>query len=151
MSKKVKKLNTVEEVTEAITTDPQLEMTSIAPTEKTAVAASGKEEKKEETTKNEKETQKKAAKPAKKTAEKKTAEKKTAKETKETKAAVEQMFIQYAGNEYATSMIYANIKDAWVAAGHKVANIKSLNVYVKPEENAAYYVINDKETGKINL
>lgn len=147
MSKKVKKLNTVEEVTEAITTDPQLEMTSIAPTEKTAVAASEKEE----TTKTEKETQKKAAKPAKKTAEKKTAEKKTAKETKETKAAVEQMFIQYAGNEYATSMIYANIKDAWVAAGHKVANIKSLNVYVKPEENAAYYVINDKETGKINL
>lgn len=150
MSKKVKKSNATEEVIENKTLETaQVELTETMTTEnKETVAPEKTEEPKKEA--------KKTAKTTKKAAEKKATEKKASKvatkEAKETKTApVEQIFVQYAGNEYATSMILANIKDAWVAAGHTVSSIKSLNVYVKPEENAAYYVINDKETGKVNL
>ena len=32
-----------------------------------------------------------------------------------------------------------------------VDEIKKLSVYIKPEENAAYYVVNDKVQGRIGL
>lgn len=35
--------------------------------------------------------------------------------------------------------------------GHRASSIKTLDLYVKPEDGAAYYVINGKETGKIEL
>jgi len=35
--------------------------------------------------------------------------------------------------------------------GGNVDEIKKLSVYVKPEENAAYYVVNDKVQGRIGL
>lgn len=43
------------------------------------------------------------------------------------------------------------VKEIYVADGHRESSIKSLQVYVKPEENAAYYVINDKINGRIDL
>ena len=30
-------------------------------------------------------------------------------------------------------------------------NVRSLNVYIKPEDNAAYYVVNGKVSGKVDL
>ncbi len=81
---------------------------------------------------------KKAAKaPAKKTAAKAPAAKKAA------KAAV---YIQYAGFEKSVDEIVEAAKKAATVA------VKDVAVYVKPEENAAYYVINGgEETGKIGL
>lgn len=40
---------------------------------------------------------------------------------------------------------------AYVADGHRASSIKSLQVYLKPEESAAYYVINSKYAGKVDL
>ena len=34
---------------------------------------------------------------------------------------------------------------------HKRTPITSLKLYLKPEENAAYYVINEKDTGKVDM
>lgn len=59
--------------------------------------------------------------------------------------------VEYAGKQYEEKAILSGIKDAWVAAGKKVKDIKDLSVYIKPEESAAYYVINGKESGKIAL
>ncbi len=42
-------------------------------------------------------------------------------------------------------------KNAWVAEGHRASSLKSLDVYVKPEDSAAYYVVNGKAAGKIDL
>ena len=36
-------------------------------------------------------------------------------------------------------------------AAHKRTPITSLKLYLKPEENAAYYVINEKDTGKVDI
>ncbi len=59
--------------------------------------------------------------------------------------------VQFQGNEVAVSTIEENVKAQFVAEGHKASSIKSLDIYVKPEEHAAYYVINGTETGRVSL
>ena len=94
------------------------------------------------------------AEPVKKTAAKKeTAKKTTAKKTvKAEKPAVTQnIYVQFAGKEIPTADLVAKATEEWVALGHRASSIKSLDLYVKPEDMAAYYVINGKESGKIAL
>ena len=61
-------------------------------------------------------------------------------------------YVEYAGKQVEEKDIIARVKELWVADGNKVKDLKTLNLYVKPEENAAYYVINDDAvSGKIEL
>lgn len=64
---------------------------------------------------------------------------------------LEQVYFQYAGTELSTQTILEQVKQIWVSAGQDLSAIQTLNLYIKPEENVAYYVINDIETGKIDL
>ena len=98
----------------------------------------------------------KAEKPAEKTVEKKEpAKRAAAKKTKTVKAekpaVTQNIYVQFAGNEFLTSDLVAKVTENWVALGHRASSIKSLDLYVKPEDMAAYYVINGKESGKIAL
>lgn len=89
-----------------------------------------------------------------KTAAKKTAAKvATKKETKaaEKEALVPEVYIQYTGREANEKDVIERIKAAYVAEGHRAGSIKSLRVYFKPEEDAAYYVINQKYPGRVSL
>lgn len=61
------------------------------------------------------------------------------------------LYVQFAGNEATEADIINKVKAAYVAEGHKESAIKEINLYVKPEEYAVYYVINDKASGKVNL
>ena len=61
------------------------------------------------------------------------------------------MFIEYQGLQIEEKDILAKIKELWVKDGNKIKDIKELKMYVKPEEFAAYYVINDDKSGKIDL
>ena len=89
---------------------------------------------------------------AKKTAEKVVAAKKTAVTKKAEKTPlVPQIYLQFAGNEADQESIVNAIKDKYVAEGHRASAIKSLQIYLKPEENAAYYVINQKSMGMVPL
>lgn len=115
----------------------------------------------DETVKTEEVVEKKA--PAKKTAAKKTTtkkaaadedvavEKKATKKTTAKKAADVEVFIQFAGNQAVQKDVEDRIKAAFVAEGHKESAIKSIKIYVKPEENAAYYVINEDNVGRVDL
>lgn len=88
-------------------------------------------------------TEKKA--PAKKAAGKKTAAKKTtAKKEIKVKTVVE-----YYGKQVDEKDIIADVKKAWTKAGNKVGDIKTMELYIKPEEAAVYYVINTTETGAV--
>ena len=82
-----------------------------------------------------KETAKKA--PAKKTATKKA----------EPKATV---VLQYGGREILAKDVLAEATKAF-KKGNRGVDIKTIKVYVKPEENAAYYVVNEDLGGKIDL
>ena len=92
---------------------------------------------------------KKAAEPAAK------AVKKVADEAKKTvskavkKEAAANVVLQFAGREVAMKDVLEAAKKAY-AASNKAA-IKDITLYVKPEDNAAYYVVNGDVTGKIEL
>ena len=89
---------------------------------------------------------KKAA-PAKKT----TTTKKATTAKKETVKKETVITIQHQGNEITVASVEEKVTAAFVAEGHKASTIKTLNIYVKPEEYAAYYVINDEFTGRVYL
>lgn len=62
-----------------------------------------------------------------------------------TEKSTESVYIQFAGAEYDLSVIKENIKRNWTEkTGKKESDIKELQIYVKPEETAAYYVINNE-------
>ena len=96
-------------------------------------------------------TTKKAAAPKKPAAAKKPAEKKApAKAAK--KEAEQEMILQFGGREIKEKDLYERIQQIWTEGyGKKAEELKSLKVYVKPEEFTAYYVINDDVTGSIDL
>ncbi|MBE5843857.1 MAG: hypothetical protein E7302_06685 [Butyrivibrio sp.] len=60
-----------------------------------------------------------------------------------------EFFVQYKDYEIRAEDIAAKIREDYIAEGNKASDIKELQVYLKPEENAAYYVINHKDTGKL--
>ena len=60
------------------------------------------------------------------------------------------LFVEFNGSKVEDKTIVAAVKKEWTEAGHKVGEIKTMDLYVKPEEAAVYYVINETETGKVN-
>ena len=59
--------------------------------------------------------------------------------------------LQHYGKDTNINEIIDNVKKAYVADGHKATSIKSLNVYLKPEDGFAYFVINESYAGKVDL
>lgn len=94
-----------------------------------------------------------------KTTVKKAASKKTvsAKKTSVRKAAKKvelktEMFLQFAGKEYTDKEILQKVKEVWTKVlKNKVSDMKDVKIYLKPEESAAYYVINGEATGRVDL
>lgn len=116
----------------------------------TKAAAKEAEVKAVETAAVETETKKTTAKkaPAKKAetkAETKTTAKKATAKAEEVKAVVN---FQFAGKSYTTDDLVKIAKDVWVYDLNKdLADFKTVELYVKPEESTAYYVVNEEVTG----
>ncbi|MGN0316606.1 MAG: DUF6465 family protein [Lachnospira sp.] len=89
--------------------------------------------------KSKKETTKKAATKTKVT-------KKTTKAADTTKTVKTEVYIQYAdcqaNEDTIVKMVMDQVKDI---------KVKSLKLYIKPEDNACYYVVNDTVEGKVDL
>ena len=89
---------------------------------------------------------KKAAKPA---------AKKPAAKKPVTKAAAEiktNIVLQYADKNVTFDTLVENAQNVCqYDMGKKLADIKKLDIYVKPEENTVYFVVNDKELGNYGL
>ena len=60
-------------------------------------------------------------------------------------------FVEYNGKQVEEKELIANIEKVWVEAGNKVGDIKTLELYIKPEEATVYYVINETEKGSIEF
>ena len=87
---------------------------------------------------------------------KKTAAETAKKRTKTAKKAAKEelkpeVYIQYQGREGVVEDAIKKVTEQFVAEGHRASTIKSLQLYLKPEENAAYYVINQKIAGRVDL
>lgn len=61
------------------------------------------------------------------------------------------LFVEYYGKQVEEKEMIAAVKKAWTSAGNKVGDIKSIELYVKPEDGAVYYVINKTESGKVEF
>ena len=63
-----------------------------------------------------------------------------------------EMFLQFAGKEFSEKEIYAKVKEVWTKVlKNKVGDLKEVKIYLKPEENAAYFVVNGEVSGKVEL
>lgn len=78
-----------------------------------------------------------------------------AKKTTVKKASTEKtcnFYIQYAGKQFSYEEVIDKCKEAAAAEmGKKVSSVKTVDIYCKPEEHAAYYVANGKVAGRIDL
>ena len=80
----------------------------------------------------------------------KTTVKKAAKKTVKEPAKTE-FIVEFQGNAASVANLEDKVKAQFVAEGHRAGCIKTLNIYIKPEDYKAYYVINDKFTGSVDL
>ncbi len=142
-AKEVKASTVKEEVKEA----PKAEVKEAAPAKKEAAAK--KEPVKKETAAKKEPVKKEAAAkkaPVKKAAEpKKTVAKKAAAKKVEVHQSVN---FQFSGKSYTPDDLLNICKDVWkYDLNGKEEDFKSVELYVKPEENTTYYVINGTITG----
>ena len=113
-----------------------------APVEAKAAAPEVKapvEAKAEVKTEAEKEEKKPAAKKAPEKKEEAPADKAVKKDTAK-------LFIEFGGNKFAADEIVEKCKAAYKADNSR-KQVRSIEVYVKPEDNKAYYVVNGKADG----
>ena len=113
-----------------------------AKTEKAAAAAKAKAEKAAAVAAAKAE---KPAAAAKAKAEKTTARKRTV-GARKTAAPEVKLYVQYQGKQISQEEAVEAVKAAWTGE-----TIKTLELYVKPEDGAVYYVINGSETGKVTF
>ena len=82
-------------------------------------------------------------------AKKETVRKETAAEKTEVR---ESLHIQFNGKSYASEELVRIAKDVWVFdLNQEEKDFKSVELYVKPEENVVYYVINGSVQGSFNI
>ena len=80
-----------------------------------------------------------------------TAEAATNNETEATKDVLPEVVLQYRGYEVDIEAMTERVKAHYYSKGYKKDSIKTLQIYAKPEDFTAYYVINDGVVGKVNL
>ena len=74
---------------------------------------------------------------------------KDTKDEKDSKVNME-VILQYREYEVNMDAVTERVKAHYTAKGHKEP-IENMQIYVKPEDFTAYYVINDSVVGKVNL
>jgi len=67
---------------------------------------------------------------------------------KEAKASV---YVQFCGKEFSDKELVESAKNAYVALGNKASDIKTIEVYVKPEEHVAYYAVNGEGSDEYKI
>jgi len=60
-------------------------------------------------------------------------------------------YVEFFGKQVYKEDLVKQAKKIWTDAGNKASDLKSLNLYLKPEDNAVYYVFNDSENGSFAI
>lgn len=61
------------------------------------------------------------------------------------------IYLEYQEKQIPEKDLVAKAKQIWKDLGKKATDMKSLQIYVKPEENMVYCVFNDDETAEFTL
>ena len=68
-----------------------------------------------------------------------------------TRKAEEKVLLQVYGKEVDVAYLSERAREAFVEAGHKKSEIKDVKLYLKHEDMACYYVINETFAGRVSL
>lgn len=60
-------------------------------------------------------------------------------------------YLEFYGKQLDQAALVKTAKSIWTKSGKKAAELNSLKLYVKPEENMVYYVFNEDETGSFSI
>ena len=61
-------------------------------------------------------------------------------------------YLQFGGREVSKAQLEERLKEVWTKdLGRKIAELKSVAYYVKPEEATAYFVVNDEVEGSFAI
>lgn len=63
----------------------------------------------------------------------------------------EEVIFQFYGKDYDTEEIVKKAQEAFTAENTKKAAVKEMSIYIKPEEEKAYYVVNGDVTGSVDI
>ena len=61
------------------------------------------------------------------------------------------VYVEFYGEQVNKDDLVKEATKIWVDAGKKAEDIKKIDLYVKPEEDKAYYVINDELDGSFHI
>jgi hypothetical protein len=61
------------------------------------------------------------------------------------------VYVEFYGEQVSKDELVKEAEKIWVESGKKAADIKKIDLYVKPEEDKAYYVINDEMEGSFHI
>ncbi|SER42755.1 DUF6465 family protein [Lachnobacterium bovis] len=109
-----------------------------------------KEVKKAKTPKEVTKKEEKTSKTTTKKATSKTTAKTTSKASK-AKSVEAALVVQYQDCEVNVEEIKESVKSQFISEGHDEKEIENVAIYVKPEDNSAYYVINEEFNGRVDL
>lgn len=62
-----------------------------------------------------------------------------------------EVILQYREYEVNMDDVTKRVRAHYLAKGYKEESLENMQIYVKPEDFTAYYVINDSVVGKVNL
>lgn len=146
---------TVAPVAAAKVEAPKAEVKKAAPTTpvKTETKTAVKEAEKAPVAKAEVKAEAKKPAAKKETAKKETAKKAPAKKPAAKKAELKsEISVQFGGKSYSQEDLLKIAKDVWkYDLKQKAADLTSVELYVKPEENMVYYVMNKEMTGSFYI
>jgi len=61
------------------------------------------------------------------------------------------VFVEFRGKKIERKQLIDSVKALWIEKGNKVKDLKTVDLYYKPEENVCYYVINSEITGNFEV
>ena len=61
------------------------------------------------------------------------------------------VYVEFYGEQVSKEELVKEAEKIWVEAGKKKADIKKIDLYLIPEEDKAYYVINDEFDGSFHI
>jgi len=62
-----------------------------------------------------------------------------------------EVYIEFYGEQLKQADVIETAKKIWKDSGRKPADLKKLDIYVKPEDDCIYYVFNGEETGSFGI
>lgn len=60
-------------------------------------------------------------------------------------------YIEYFGEQVSREGLVEEAKKIWADSGKKPEDLKSIKIYVKVEEDRAYYIFNGNEAGSFHI